>query len=80
MRIKPLGEPARDVDYARDDRNFGGDCVYALQQHFVACMRSSAPFESGGHEYLQNIRIVDAVYASASSGDVVRLDADSARG
>ncbi len=80
MRIKPLGEPARDVDYAREDRNFGGDCVFALQQHFVACIRSGAPFESGGREYLQNIRIVDAVYASAARGDVVRVEAGAARG
>ena len=73
MRIKPLGEDARSVEYPRENRNFAGDCVYCLQRHFVDCLVSGAPFESRGEDYLKTLRVVDAVYESAESGQAVRL-------
>lgn len=74
MRLKPLGEPARDVDYQRDTRGFAGDCVYHLQRHFVDRMLSGAPFESTGEDYLKTIEIVEAAYESAARGEVVRVN------
>ncbi|HXW05782.1 MAG TPA: Gfo/Idh/MocA family oxidoreductase [Vicinamibacterales bacterium] len=68
IRIKPLGEAERDLDYDRADVNFAGDCVYFLQRHFVDCMLSGRPFESSGLDYLRTIRVVEAAYASAASG------------
>jgi D-apiose dehydrogenase len=65
--IKKLGEPASNLDYARDSRNFGGDCVYALQRHFVDCMLTGKEFESNGEDYLKTMKVVFAAYASASS-------------
>jgi D-apiose dehydrogenase len=73
IRLKPLGEPGRDVDYQRQNVNFAGDCVYFLQRHFVDCMLSGREFESDGLEYLKTIEVVDAVYASAAQGQVIRL-------
>jgi predicted dehydrogenase len=73
IRVKRLGQPAFELDYARERKNFAGDCVYLLQRHFVDCMLSGAEFESNGTDYLNNVRIVDAAYESARTGSTVRL-------
>ena len=49
--MKRLGEPAADLDYPRERKNFAGDCVFFLQRHFVECMLSGKEFESSGHDY-----------------------------
>jgi predicted dehydrogenase len=72
IRLKPLGEPARDLEYARADVNFAGDCVYFLQRHFVDCMATGADFESDGLDYLKTIGVVEAAYRSAALKQVVR--------
>ena len=79
IRIKPLGEPGRDVDYPRTNVNFAGDCVYFLQRHFVDCMLSGREFESNGGDYLATIRVVEAAYESAQTGQVVRLETSQGR-
>lgn len=73
IRLKALGQPGRDVEYERRNVNFGGDCVYRLQRHFVDCMYTGAGFESSGDDYLKTLRVVDAVYESSDSGQVVPL-------
>lgn len=78
LRIKCLGQPLQEVNYAREDRNFAGDCVYSLQRHFVDCMLTGAPFESGGTDYLKTLAVVDAVYDSAASGRPVCLPVEPA--
>lgn len=75
MRVKPLGEPARPVDYERENRNFAGDCVYSLQRHFVDCLLSGEPFESDGEDYLKTLAVVDAVYDSAEAKHAVHMPA-----
>ena len=67
LRMKRLGEPAVDVAYAREKRNFGGDCVYRLQRHFVESMQSGEPFESTGEDYLRTMQVVFEAYASADT-------------
>ncbi|MGH8639862.1 MAG: Gfo/Idh/MocA family protein, partial [Burkholderiales bacterium] len=52
IRVKRLGEPASEYAYLREDVNFAGDCVYALQRHFVDCLLSGQAFESSGDDYL----------------------------
>ena len=66
--FKPLGEARREHRYPHTDEGFGGDCVYALQRHFVDCMLSGAEFESNGPDYLRTVAAVDAIYAAAQSG------------
>jgi D-apiose dehydrogenase len=73
LRLKVLGQPGRDVEYAADRTHFAGDCVYALQRHFVDCMQSGREFESNGRDYLKTVTLVDAVYESALKSEVVRL-------
>jgi D-apiose dehydrogenase len=78
LRVKPLGGPAVDVDYVRENRNFAGDCVYALQRHFVECLQSGQAFESNGRDYLRTVEVVEAAYASAAAGTAVGLPAGGA--
>jgi predicted dehydrogenase len=73
IRVKRLGEPVTELPYARERKNFAGDCVYALQRHFVDCMLSGQEFETNGMDYLKNVRIVEAAYESARTGDSVRV-------
>jgi predicted dehydrogenase len=67
MRLKRLGEPGVDIDYERRDVNFGGDCVYATQRHFVDSVLRGSEFESNGRDYLKTLRVVEAIYKSAAS-------------
>lgn len=73
IRVKPLGQAGRDVEYEHTTANFAGDCVYAVQRHFVDCMLSGADFEANGEDYLRTLAVVDAIYESAARGEVVRL-------
>ena len=74
MRIKPLGKPPRVHEYPHEDRQFAGDCVYALQRHFTDCFLSGDEFESNCEDYLRTVRIVDACYDSADKGETVRIE------
>jgi predicted dehydrogenase len=55
-------------DYMWEHRNFGGDCVLALQRHVLAHLLGGAPLENSGRDYLVNLEIEEAVYRSAESG------------
>jgi len=70
LTLKPLGQPSRRLDYHHERKGFAGDCVFALQQHFVDCMRSGAPFESTGEDYLKTVALVEACYRSAARSQV----------
>ena len=74
ITIKPLGKPSFRHEYFHEDRGFAGDCVYALQRHFVDRMLDGGPFESCGEDYLRSVKVVEACYVSAKTGDVVRLE------
>jgi predicted dehydrogenase len=74
IRVKRLGEPPVEHPYVRENVNFAGDCVYALQRHFVDCLLSGREFESSGEDYLETVRVVEAAYDSASRRDHVRID------
>jgi len=73
LRIKPLGKDGYEVDYKREKINFAGDCVYAIQRHFVDCLLAGKPFEGEGEDYLKTVRVVEAAYESAAKGQVVKL-------
>jgi predicted dehydrogenase len=71
LTLKLLGQPSQRHSYCHEDRGFAGDCVYAIQRHFVDCMLSGQEFESTGEDYLRNVRLVEACYESAATGRVV---------
>ncbi len=53
---------------------YRGDSVLATQRHFADCLRSGAPMESGGREYLKTVACVEAAYISLERGARVRVD------
>jgi len=53
------------VQYAFEDRNFGGDCVFHFQRHVVDHLTIDAPLETAARDYLANLKIEEAVYRSA---------------
>ena len=61
------------MEYPHENVNFAADCVYSLQRHFADCMMSGGEFESTGEDYLKTLRVVDAVYESARSGQAMKL-------
>lgn len=73
ITVHRLGEAVQVHDYAYENRNFSGDCVYVTQRHFVARMLDGQPFETDVADYLQNIKVQDAVYAAGEREEVVRV-------
>lgn len=53
---------------------FGGDCVHLLQTHVVDTMRNGNMPENTARQYCDVIRIQDAIYQSARSGQKVFLE------
>jgi predicted dehydrogenase len=45
-------------------QGYRGDSVFATQRHFIDCLRSGAPMESGAREYLKTVACVEAAYLS----------------
>ena len=62
-----------EVKYRWRDRAFGGDCVFRLQRHIVRHLIAGGPLCNGGRDYLTNIRIEQAIYASDASGASVSV-------
>ncbi len=56
-----------------EERGYKGDSVFALQQHFVDCLRSGGRSETEGEEYLSTVRAVEACYQSARTGQAVAI-------
>ncbi len=56
------------VNYAWEDKGFGGDCVLALQRNVVAHLCNGNPIENTGRDYLANLRVEAAVYRSNATG------------
>jgi len=52
---------------------YRGDSVRATQAHFISCLASGAPFESGGREYLHTFAAVEAAYRSIAERREVAL-------
>ena len=73
LALKLLGQPTRLLDYPHTRGGFAGDCVYALQRHFVDCMMSGGPFENTGEDYLKSTALMEACYRSQATNQVVTL-------
>ncbi len=71
--LKPHKHAEHEHVYAWQDQGFGGDCVFALQQHVVRHLRDGAPLENPGDAYLRNLEIEDAIYRSAARGRIEAL-------
>ena len=46
-------------------KGYRGDSVFSIQAHFIQCLKSGQPFESGAREYLEKtFAVVEAAYSS----------------
>jgi predicted dehydrogenase len=48
------------------DTDFGGDCVYRLQRDVIDCLLSGRTPQNAAPEYLRNLVIEEAIYASSA--------------
>ena len=72
--LRPHGENAeRQIDYAWENRGFGGDCVFLLQRHVVDHLRGRGGIMNTGRDYLANLAVEQAVYRSAEEGRQLTL-------
>ena len=63
----PLGGKPEPVPYDWRNVHFGGDCVYALQDHVIRHFEDGSAVENPAADYLTNMRIVEAAYRSAET-------------
>jgi len=61
------------VPFEWDDIGFGGDCVYRFTRHVVDHYVSDTPLQNSAQDYLANLKIEEAIYASAQHGRVEKL-------
>lgn len=70
LLYRPFGENGFDqlTPPTPEGIGFGGDCVYALQDHVVAGVLDGSPLENLAGSYTRNMRIESAIYQSAEEG------------
>ncbi|WP_208021458.1 Gfo/Idh/MocA family protein [Flavicella sediminum] len=73
ISLQLLGAKEEKYVYAYSKNNFSGDCVFETQRHFVSGIINKQEFETEGAEYLKNLRIQDAVYASSEKNKVIKI-------
>ncbi len=66
--LRRPGEAEREYRYNWDDRNYGGDCAHHLQSHVIAHLRGDGIIENPASDYVNNVRIEEAIYRSAEEG------------
>lgn len=65
-------EVEHPYDKGRDD-TFGGGACDALQAHVVSHLLKKTPLENSGRDYLANMKLLEAVYASHAGGRRIEL-------
>ena len=71
LRIQPLGKESFEHEYVHQKRNFAGDCVFATQRHFVESLLQGKSFETNLEDYLNNLRVQEAIYSSSKHGKLL---------
>ncbi|MEX2138370.1 MAG: Gfo/Idh/MocA family oxidoreductase [Pirellulales bacterium] len=70
LRVSPVGEmfrmlpgePEERLPFTPPDQGYKGDSVYVTQAHLLDRLRSGAPSESDGRDYLRTVALVEACY------------------
>jgi predicted dehydrogenase len=71
MRLEQAGQPDRDLTPGDPDVQFARQL-----DHFVAAIRDNSPIKTPGEMGLRDVRLIEAIYASAETGLNVRLNPD----
>ncbi len=75
LYFKPHQGTEKLLSYDRGSEvQFGGGACQALQQHVVESLRTGLPPENTARDYLRNLRIQEAVYASHAQGCRIEID------
>lgn len=75
LHFKPHQGTEKLLSYDRGSEvQFGGGACQALQQHVVTSLRAGLPPENTARDYLRNLRIQEAVYASHAQGCRIEID------
>jgi hypothetical protein len=76
IRVNRLGEIWSGGERIWRDSGIGyrGDSVCATQLHFIDCLQSERPFETGARDYLEKtFAVVEAAYSSMASHRAVEI-------
>ncbi|WAC47997.1 Gfo/Idh/MocA family oxidoreductase [Asticcacaulis sp. SL142] len=71
MRLEQAGQPDRDLTPGDPDVQFARQL-----DHFVAAIRDNSPIKTPGELGLRDVRLIEAIYASAETGRNVWLNPD----
>lgn len=75
--LREFGRPSSERLLAPDKWDgFGGDCIHALQQHVISGLLNGTHLENPGSDYLDVIRIEQAIYRSDAEGRRNILEAE----
>lgn len=58
------------INYPWADNGFGGDCVYRFTRHVVDHYLTGTPIMNSARDYLQNLKLEEAVYDAAETGNL----------
>ena len=61
------------LGFSWSDNDFGGDCVYRFQRHAADVLLNRSSAQTLAADYLENLRIEEAVYQSHHSGRRIAL-------
>lgn len=73
ITIQKLGSQEIQHYYNLVDQQFSGDCVFNTQTHFIDCLISGKEFETNIIEYIENIKIQEAIYKSSLDKQIVKI-------
>ncbi len=73
ISLQLLGQEEEPHQYDFEKKNFAGDCVFATQKHFIDALISKKPFETNVVDYLNNLKVQQAIYVSHENNRIVRL-------
>jgi D-apiose dehydrogenase len=68
------GGTESEHDYAWEQKGYAGDSVHALQEHVVCHLREGTPVENTVSEYMNALRVEEAVYRSDAEKRWIALD------
>lgn len=71
MRLRQAGQASRDLTPGDADVQFWGQL-----DHFVDAIRDGTRLKTPGEMGLRDVRLIEAIYASAASGRTIRLNPD----
>ncbi|KIC46434.1 dehydrogenase [Ruegeria sp. ANG-S4] len=75
VELRPFGkQTSQQVLPPSTHDGFGGDCVHALQSHVISGLLKGTPLENTARDYLDVIRIEEAIYRSAAEGRKINLE------